>query len=93
MEQVMIAAFAAAVNLVAFFAMALDKYFSVKGHWRISERALLFWALAGGSAGSLAGMVVCRHKINKNRFRYGVPVMLLIQMIALVGVAWSRYLV
>ena len=46
---------------------------------------LLLLALLGGSAGAWLGMQVFRHKTQHLKFKYGVPVIFLIQ---LAGAVW-----
>jgi len=78
----------AIINFIAFILMALDKFYAVKGKWRISEAALVTVSFFGGSLGTLLGMIVCKHKINKVKFRYGVPVIVFLQ---LGGCMWLAY--
>ena len=59
--------------------MAIDKWFAIKRKWRISETTLILISVFGGGVGGLIGMTVCRHKTNKPKFRYGVPVIVLLQ--------------
>ena len=61
----------AAVNLVTFAVYGIDKRRAVKHRWRIREAVLFVLALAGGSAGALAGMYFFRHKTQKWYFRWG----------------------
>ena len=77
--------FLAAMNVAAFAAYGSDKYRSRHGQWRIRERTLLLLALLGGSAGAWLGMQVFRHKTQHLKFKYGVPVIFLIQ---LAGEVW-----
>ena len=63
------------INIAAWLMYGLDKWKAKSGAWRISERALLLVALAGGSVGALAGMMLFRHKTRKAKFVIGVPVM------------------
>lgn len=72
--------FLAAMNVAAFAAYGSDKYRSMHGQWRIKERTLLLLALLGGSAGAWLGMQVFRHKTQHLKFKYGVPVIFLIQL-------------
>ena len=72
--------FLAAMNVAAFAAYGSDKYRSMHGQWRIRERTLLLLALLGGSAGAWLGMPVFRHKTQHLKFKYGVPVIFLIQL-------------
>ena len=43
-------------------------------------------AFAGGSIGALLGMVVFRHKIRKNYFSVGAPLILVMQVVLLMCV-------
>ena len=49
--------------------------------WRVSEAALLVLALLGGSVGAWLGMYVWHHKTLHKKFKYGVPLILLAQVI------------
>ena len=72
-------AWLAAVNVLAFVLFGLDKWFAVRGMWRISERTLFTVALLGGTAGSLLGMAAFRHKTRHKTFTLGMPAILLLQ--------------
>ena len=63
------------INIAAWIMYGLDKWKAKSGAWRIPERTLLLTALAGGSAGALAGMLLFHHKTRKPKFMIGVPVM------------------
>ena len=72
-------AWLAAVNVLAFVLFGLDKWFAVRGMWRISERTLFTVALLGGTAGALLGMSAFRHKTRHHTFTLGMPAILLLQ--------------
>ena len=72
-------AWLAAVNVLAFVLFGLDKWFAVRGMWRISERTLFTVALLGGTAGALLGMSAFRHKTRNKTFTLGMPAILLLQ--------------
>ena len=74
-----------ALSLLAFVLMGLDKRKAKKDAWRISEQTFFVIALLGGSPGAILGMEVFRHKTRHWYFRYGLPLILVLQ-IALV--AW-----
>lgn len=69
-----------AINAVAFFAYGIDKLKARKGWWRIPETTLLLLAIIGGSIGAWLGMKVWHHKTMHKKFRYGLPVILLLQL-------------
>jgi len=56
------------VNFIAFIIIGYDKNLAVKTKRRISEKALLFWVVIGGTIGSSLGMLVFRHKISKRSY-------------------------
>ena len=63
------------INIAAWIMYGLDKWKAKSGAWRIPERTLLLTALAGGSVGALAGMLLFHHKTRNPKFMIGVPVM------------------
>ena len=67
------------INAVAFIMYGSDKYKAKKAKWRISEATLLLLAVLGGSIGAWMGMKVWHHKTMHKKFKYGIPVILLIQ--------------
>lgn len=72
----------AAVNVLAFALMGLDKSKARRGAWRIPEKGLFLSALIGGSIGAIAGMFAFRHKTRHLSFVFGLPVILLLQLLA-----------
>ena len=77
------------INITAWLAYGLDKWKAKAGKWRIPERTLLFLALIGGAVGALAGMFLFRHKTKEPKFYIGVPVMLVLHCLLIVGaVSW-----
>ena len=80
------------INLIAFFAMYLDKRKAKYGKWRIPEQTLFILALIGGSIGAIIGMQVFRHKTKKLRFSIGFPVILVLQIILIISV-WNDFIV
>lgn len=69
------------VNLVTFLLFGEDKKRARQQKWRIAEQTLFFFALIGGSAGALLGMHLFHHKTRKWKFRYGIPLLLVFQVI------------
>lgn len=77
------------VNFVTWILYGVDKRKAIKGAWRIPEKTLILSAVIGGSVGALAGMMMFRHKIRKVKFMVGVPVIFVIQCIALAFVVYG----
>ena len=73
-----------AINVVTFLLYGIDKWRAKRARWRIPEGVLLGLAAIGGSVGAWLGMGIWHHKTQHKKFRYGVPVMLLIQIALLV---------
>ncbi len=76
------------INVVTLIVYGIDKVKAMKGKWRISEATLLILAVIGGSIGALLGMKVWRHKTMHKKFKYGLPLILLVQ-IALIALTSS----
>ena len=82
------------VNLLTFLAYGIDKWKAVhKGRKsggktrhndrlsrRIPEASLLLLAALGGSPAALLAMYFFRHKTLHKKFRYGVPIILFMQI-------------
>ena len=69
-----------AVNIVTFLLYGIDKYKAKKGKWRISEATLLTMAAIGGSIGAWTGMRLWHHKTMHKKFKYGIPVIIILQV-------------
>lgn len=69
------------INIIAFLLMAIDKHKARKHRWRIPERALFLVSILGGSLGNWAGMYAFRHKTQHAKFVFGIPAILLIQIV------------
>lgn len=75
-----IAGYLAAINIIGFLIIGIDKAKAKKHAFRISEAALFFVAIIGGSLGSILGMYTFRHKTKHWYFKYGMPLILIIQI-------------
>ena len=73
----------AAVNVVTFFMYGIDKLKAKRSKWRISEAALLWMAVIGGSIGAWLGIKIWHHKTMHKKFKYGVPAIIILQIAAL----------
>ena len=70
------------VNAAGFLLMLVDKIKARKNLWRIPEATLMTVAAIGGSIGAIAGMNLFRHKTKHAKFYIGLPVILVLQIIA-----------
>ena len=70
-----------AINALSFILFGLDKNKAKKGKWRISEATLLMMAVIGGSIGAWAGMRLWHHKTMHKKFKYGIPVIIILQVV------------
>lgn len=68
------------INIIGLFAMFLDKQKAKRDKWRIPEKTLFLIALIGGSLGTTLGMNIFRHKTKHWYFKFGMPLILIIQL-------------
>ncbi|MCC3867097.1 DUF1294 domain-containing protein [Terrisporobacter mayombei] len=69
------------INLIGFFIMNIDKKKAINNTYRIPEKNLFFICIIGGSLGLLMGMYKFHHKTKHNKFVYGVPLLLIANII------------
>ena len=74
------------INVVTFIVYGIDKYKAKHAKWRIPEATLLLLAAIGGSIGAWCGMKVWHHKTMHKKFKYGVPVIFILQIILAVWI-------
>lgn len=72
------------VNISAVAVYGWDKLGAKQGWPRVPEKILLLLALLGGSVGAMAAMTFFRHKTRHLKFIYGVPMIFVLQIAALV---------
>ena len=72
-------------SLIDFALMGLDKRKARREDRRIPERVLWAFALLGGGVGGFLGMRCFRHKTRHWYFRYGFP---LLAVLDLAGLVW-----
>lgn len=78
------------INLITFLVFGLDKWKARRKEKketvrRIPEKTLLLLAALGGSVGALLAMRVFHHKTLHRAFRFGVPLILALQIIVPFG--------
>ena len=69
------------INLFTFIMYGIDKWKAKNAQWRIPESTLLGLAAAGGSIGAWCGMQLWHHKTLHKKFKYGVPAILILQVV------------
>lgn len=75
----------AAINVVTFFLYGIDKYKAKHAKWRVKEATLIWLSVFGGSIGAWLGMKAWHHKTQHKKFKYGIPVTLILHITALIG--------
>jgi uncharacterized membrane protein YsdA (DUF1294 family) len=78
------------INLVTFFIFGLDKWKAKRktkndAVRRVPEKTLFLLSALGGSIGALLGMKVWHHKTLHKSFRFGIPVILILQILIPAG--------
>ncbi|MBU3811531.1 MAG: DUF1294 domain-containing protein [Candidatus Niameybacter stercoravium] len=69
------------INFIGLIIMFIDKKRAIKKKYRIPEKTLFLVALIGGSLGTTLGMEMFRHKTKHWYFKWGMPLLLIIQLI------------
>ena len=84
----LLALYLAVVNLAGFALMGIDKWKAKRGAWRISEKTLFLPAVLGGCVGCILGMRIFRHKTKHWYFRFGLPAILVVQILLVGWLVW-----
>lgn len=83
MNPTVIIAFFIIVNVCSYLIMHTDKNNARLKKRRISEASLFSFAIFGGSIGILVAMYLLRHKTRKLKFKLGIPLILILQVLAI----------
>jgi len=78
-------------NLLSLSLFGIDKWKAKHTKWRISEKTLLLVAAIGGRIGAWVGMKLWHHKTQHKKFKYGVPLIFIIQLAALLFASYKIY--
>lgn len=79
------------VNILGFAMMGIDKKKAKKRAFRIPEASLFIIAFIGGSIGSIAGMYFFKHKTRHWYFVYGMPAILILQVILAIALYFMPF--
>ena len=69
------------INILGFLIMGLDKHKAKMGDRRIPENTLFTFTVLGGGVGTIAGMYVFHHKTKKMKFKIGMPLILIVEIL------------
>lgn len=72
------------VNLIGVIFVITDKKRAKKNQLRIPERNFFICCILGGCPATYAAMKIFHHKTLHKRFMWGIPVIFVIQIIALI---------
>ena len=86
----LLAVYLLVINLVTFFIFGLDKWKAKRktkneAVRRVPEKTLFLLSALGGSIGALLGMKVWHHKTLHKSFRFGIPAILILQILIPAG--------
>lgn len=73
-----------AISFITAIITTVDKHKAKKGDFRISEATLFFLAIIGGALGEYLTMRLIRHKTLHKRFMIGLPLIIILQIIAVI---------
>lgn len=74
------------INVLGFGLMKLDKYYAIKGKYRISEKTFFIISALLGSIGVYAGMYTFRHKTKHLNFTVMVPVLFILNILIIYAI-------
>ena len=72
------------INILGFLVMGLDKHKAKMADRRIPENTLFMFTILGGGVGTIAGMYVFHHKTKKMKFKVGMPLILILEIVIFV---------
>ena len=78
------------INLITYFTYAADKTKARQHKWRIPERTLILLAILGGSPAALLAMYHYHHKTRHIKFKLGVPLILITQIVLIIYLLKSK---
>jgi uncharacterized membrane protein YsdA (DUF1294 family) len=78
------------INIYTFYLTYLDKYRAKHRKWRVPEKNFFILSILGGSIGTLISMKLFRHKTRHWYFKYGIPLIIVIQIIILYCIIYGN---
>ena len=77
-------------SILDYVLMGVDKWKAKRNRWRVPEKTFFLVALLGGTLGAILGMYAFHHKTRHWYFKWGLPVILIVQL-ALGGWLYWRF--
>lgn len=74
------------ISLISVITCVVDKIAAKRDGWRISEKTLFILCFLGGSVAMYATMRLIRHKTLHKRFMLGIPLIIALQLVLILGV-------
>ena len=71
------------ISIIAVIVTAKDKIRAIKGGRRTPEATLLLLSALGGSVMMLVMMLLIRHKTKHKKFMIGIPIIIVLQAVAI----------
>ena len=83
-------AYVAVISLISVIVCVYDKKISKKNRveLRIPEKTLLILSAIGGSIAMFVTMLAIRHKTKHVKFMLGIPLIIILQIAAVVGILY-----
>ena len=78
-------AYVLVVSLISVIITVFDKKIAGTGKRRIPEATLLLWSALGGSVAMYLTMHAIRHKTQHKKFMIGIPLIMILQAVAIVS--------
>ena len=82
-SHTLICYYATIINALSFVLYGIDKLKAILKKKRINETLLLLIAFIGGSIGSYLAMDIFNHKVSKDSFLVGIPMMIALHLVIL----------
>lgn len=78
------------INMYTFYLVYLDKQRAKRRKWRIPEKNFFILSILGGSYGTLISMNIFRHKTKHWYFKYGIPLIVFMQIVIMCCVIFGN---
>ena len=81
--KIILAVWLVIINFISVIVCIADKSRAKRGKWRVRESTLWMLTFLGGGAGMYLTMRLIRHKTLHKSFMIGIPLIVILQIIAL----------